>query len=75
MTRKDIQLVFSGIFVILEIQKYLLKMKIGLNNALILGVNRRGCDVYNSLQHSSYHGLRVKGFVKAEDDPNSFNLP
>tara|TARA_Y100000748_G_scaffold129333_1_gene108302 strand:- start:27 stop:1010 length:984 start_codon:yes stop_codon:yes gene_type:complete len=49
-------------------------MKIGLNNALILGVNRRGNDVFNNLQHSSYHGLRVVGFVKAEDDPGSFNL-
>ena len=59
-------------FAIHSVQKYFLKMKIGLNNALILGVNRRGRDVFNSLQHSSYHGLRVKGFVKAEDDPNSF---
>tara|TARA_Y100000768_G_scaffold375270_1_gene345911 strand:- start:432 stop:1829 length:1398 start_codon:yes stop_codon:yes gene_type:complete len=60
-------------FIIHSVQKYFLKMKIGLNNALILGVNRRGNDVFNSLQHSSYHGLRVVGFVKAEDDPDSFN--
>ncbi len=59
-------------FVIHTVQKYFLKMKIGLNNALILGVNRRGSDVFNSLQQSSYHGLRVKGFVKAQDDPDSF---
>ncbi len=61
-------------FIIHSFQKYFLKMKIGLNNALILGVNRRGSDVFNSLQHSSYHGLRVKGFVRAEDDPDSFKL-
>tara|TARA_Y100001936_G_C15982925_1_gene617786 strand:+ start:62 stop:1045 length:984 start_codon:yes stop_codon:yes gene_type:complete len=49
-------------------------MKIGLNNALILGVNRRGNDVFNSLENSSYHGLRVVGFVKAKDDPDLFNI-
>ena len=43
-------------------------MKIGLNNAIILGVNRRSEDVYESLQNQSYHGLKVKGFVQAEDD-------
>ena len=62
-------------FVIHSVQKYFLKMKIGLNNALILGVNRRGSDVFNNLQNSSYHGLRVIGFVEAEDDPYSFILP
>ena len=61
-------------FIIHSIQKYLLKMKIGLNNTIILGVNRRGNDVFNSLQRSSYHGLRVVGFVKAEDDPESFKF-
>ncbi len=61
-------------FIIHSVQKYFLKMKIGLNNALILGVNRRGNDVFNSLQHSFYHGLRVVGFVEAEDDPHSFNI-
>ena len=61
-------LVFSTVliinrFIIHSVQKYFLKMKIGLNNALILGVNRRGSDVFNSLQHSSYHvqlGLWLK---------------
>ena len=72
-------IVFSTIliinrFIIHSVQKYFLKMKIGLNNALILGVNRRGNDVFNNLQRSSYHGLRVVGFVKAEDDPDSFNV-
>ena len=61
-------------FIIHSVQKYFLKMKIGLNNALILGFNRRGNDVFNSLKYSSYHGLRVVGFVKAEDDPDSFNI-
>ncbi len=71
-------LVFSSIliinrFVIHTIQKYFLKMKIGLNNAIILGVNRRGVDIYNSLENQFFHGLRVKGFVKAEDDPDPYN--
>ncbi len=71
-------LVFSSIlivnrFVIHTIQKYLLKMKIGLNNAIILGVNRRGIDTYNSLENQFFHGLKVKGFVKAEDDPDSYD--
>ena len=73
-------LVFSTLliinrFIIHSVQKYFLKMKIGLNNALILGANRRGNDVFNSLQRSTYHGLRVIGFVQAEDDPSSFSLP
>ncbi len=67
-------LLITNRFIIHSVQKYFLKMKIGLNNALILGVNRRGNDVFNSLQRSSYHGLRVVGFVEAEDDPHSFNV-
>tara|TARA_S200000501_G_scaffold364981_1_gene397824 strand:+ start:30 stop:1430 length:1401 start_codon:yes stop_codon:yes gene_type:complete len=66
-------LVFSSLliinrFIIHSAQKYLLKLKIGLNNALILGMNRRSSEVYNSLQNQSYHGLKVVGFVQAEDD-------
>tara|TARA_A100000164_G_C21870097_1_gene754682 strand:- start:156 stop:1142 length:987 start_codon:yes stop_codon:yes gene_type:complete len=49
-------------------------MKIGLNNAIILGVNRRGLDIYNSLQNQSYHGLNVRGFVRANDDPDEYNI-
>tara|TARA_Y100000768_G_scaffold383984_1_gene367120 strand:- start:2075 stop:3472 length:1398 start_codon:yes stop_codon:yes gene_type:complete len=67
-------LLINNRFIIHSVQKYFLKMKIGLNNTLILGVNRRGNDVFNSLEHSSYHGLRVVGFVEAEDDPHSFNV-
>ena len=61
-------------FLIHSVQKYLLKKKIGLNNALILGFNRRGVEIYTSLENQSYHGLRVKGFVKAKDDPDAFNF-
>ncbi len=61
-------------FIIHSIQKYLLKMKIGLNNAIILGVNRRGVEIYNSLQNQSYHGLNVRGFVLANDDPDQYNI-
>ena len=51
--------------------------KFGLNDALILGVNRRGLDVYNTLQSHSHHGINVIGFIKGYDDPENFdeNLP
>ncbi len=61
-------------FLIHTIQKYLLKMKIGLNNAIILGVNRRSEDIFESLQDQSYHGLKVKGFIRAKDDPSSYEF-
>ena len=61
-------------FFIHTIQKYLLKKKIGLNNAIILGANRRAREIYESLENQSYHGLQVKGFVQAEDDPLSSNF-
>ena len=61
-----------GRFFIHSFQKYLLKMKIGLNNALILGMNRRGLAIYESLQGQSFHGLNVNGFIQASDDPKSF---
>ena len=59
-------------FLIHTLQKLLLKKKIGLNNALILGINRRGLATYESLLKQSYHGLNVKGFVQANDDPPDF---
>lgn len=51
--------------------------KFGLNESIILGVNRRGLDVYNSLQSHSHHGINVIGFIKGYDDPENFeeNLP
>ena len=61
-------------FFIHTIQKYLLKKKIGLNNAIILGANRRAREIYESLENQSYHGLQVKGFVQAIDDPLSSNF-
>ena len=72
-------LIFSMIliinrFIIHSFQKYLLKKKIGLNNALILGINRRGEAIYRSLQNQSYHGLNVIGFVQAKDDPDSYDI-
>ena len=60
-------------FIIHTIQKSLLRRNIGLNNALILGANRRGEAIFNELSTNSYHGLRVKGFVRALDDPNPFD--
>ena len=71
-------LAFLGIliinrFIIHTIQKSLLNRNIGLNNAFILGVNRRGEGIYKELSNHSYHGLNVKGFVRALDDPVSFN--
>ena len=58
-----------GRFFIHSFQKYLLKMKIGLNNAVILGLNKRGLAIFNSLQDQHLHGLKVKGFIQAYDDP------
>ena len=63
-------LLITNRFLIHSMQKYLLKKKIGLNNAVILGVNRRSKEIYESLQNQSYHGLKVKGFVQAQDDPS-----
>ena len=70
-------LVFSSIlmmgrFLIHSFQKYLLKIKVGLNNVVILGINRRGLAIYESLQAQYLHGLHVEGFVEAFDDPHSF---
>ena len=61
-----------GRFFIHSFQKYLLKMKVGLNNAIILGLNKRGSAVFDSLQNQHLHGLKVKGFIEANDDPKSF---
>jgi len=71
-------LIFLGIliinrFIIHTIQKSLLNRNIGLNDALILGANRRGEAIFNELSNHSYHGLNVKGFIRAEDDPNPFD--
>ena len=63
-----------GRFVIHSFQKYLLKMKVGLNSAVILGLNRRGIAVFNSLQGHYLHGLKVKGFIQAFDDPKSYKI-
>ena len=64
-------------FIIHSIQKVLLMKNFGLKDVIILGVNRRGLDVYNSLQSHSHHGLNVIGFIKGYDDPEKFegNLP
>ena len=71
-------LIFIGIlitnrFFIHTIQKSLLNRNIGLNNALILGANRRGEAIFKELSTNSYHGLLVKGFVRALDDPVPFD--
>ena len=58
-----------GRILIHTIQKLLLKQNIGMRKAVILGVNRRGLDVYEKLQQSYHHGLTIRGFVKAKDDP------
>ncbi len=55
-------------------QKYLLIFKVGLNNAVILGINRRGLAIYESLQSQPFHGLRVCGFIQASDDPHNFKI-
>ena len=72
-------LVFSAIlivnrFIIHTIQKFLLNKKIGLNNALILGINRRGTAIFKNLQNQPFHGLNVTGFIQANDDPIDFKI-
>ena len=66
-------------FIIHSFQKILLMKKIGLNQAIILGANQRGLDVFNSLNNHSHHGINVMGFIKSFDDPNyedeKFPLP
>ncbi len=71
-------LIFLGIlitnrFIIHTIQKSLLNRNVGLNNALILGANRRGEAIYKELLNHSYHGLKIKGFIRASDDPEPFD--
>ena len=71
-------LTFLGIlitnrFFIHTMQKILLNRNIGLNKALILGANRRGEAIYKELLNHSYHGLKVEGFVRALDDPISYD--
>ena len=71
-------LIFLGILItnrsiIHTIQKSLLNWNIGLNNALILGANRRGEAIFNELSNHSYHGLIIKGFVRATDDPDPYD--
>ncbi len=61
-------------FMIHSIQKLLLLNNIGLTETVILGANRRGLDVYNSLKDHSQHGLKVIGFVTAHDDPIDFDV-
>lgn len=58
-----------GRVIVHTVQKLLLKQKIGLRKAVILGLNRRGLDVLEKLQQSYHHGLSISGFLKANDDP------
>ena len=44
-----------GRFLIHTLQKNMLKRKIGLNNAVILGLNRRGLATFESLQNQNFH--------------------
>tara|TARA_B100000029_G_C17569504_1_gene956129 strand:- start:619 stop:1998 length:1380 start_codon:yes stop_codon:yes gene_type:complete len=60
-------------FIIHTIQKSLLNRNVGLDNALILGVNRRGEAIFRELSNHYYHGLKIKGFVRALDDPIEFD--
>ena len=64
----------NGRFLVHTFQKYLLKREIGLNNAVILGLNSRSLATLESLQNQYFHGLKVKGFIQALDDPKSFDF-
>ena len=57
-------------FLIHSLQKVLLLKDIGLSETVILGANRRGIDVFNTLNSHSHHGIKVSGFIKAKDDPD-----
>ncbi len=61
-------------FIIHSIQKYFLKKGIGIKNAIILGINRRSVAIYKNLLNQHYHGLKVVGFVHANDDPINYNI-
>jgi len=72
-------LIFSGILLVNRLlihsfQKLLLLKNIGLTETVILGTNRRGIDVCNALIDHSHHGLKVMGFIKADDDPVNFDV-
>ena len=72
-------LIFSGILLVNRLlihsfQKLLLLKNIGLTETVILGTNRRGIDVCNALNDHSHHGLKVMGFIKADDDPVNFDV-
>jgi len=72
-------LIFSGILLVNRLlihsfQKLLLLKNIGLTETVILGTNRRGIDVCNSLNDHSHHGLKVMGFIKADDDPVNLDV-
>ncbi len=72
-------LIFSGILLVNRLlihsfQKLLLLKNIGLTETVILGMNRRGIDVCNALNDHSHHGLKVMGFIKADDDPVNFDV-
>tara|TARA_B100000700_G_C14881180_1_gene778151 strand:- start:2 stop:1117 length:1116 start_codon:yes stop_codon:yes gene_type:complete len=72
-------LIFSGILLVNRLlihsfQKLLLLKNIGVTETVILGTNRRGIDVCDSLNDHSHHGLKVMGFIKADDDPVNFDI-
>ena len=72
-------LIFSGILLVNRLlihsfQKLLLLKNIGFTETVILGTNRRGIDVCNALNDHSHHGLKVMGFIKADDDPVNFDV-
>lgn len=72
-------LIFSGILLVNRLlihsfQKLLLLKNIGLTETVILGINRRGINVCNALNDHSHHGLKVMGFIKADDDPVNFDV-
>jgi len=70
--------IIAGRIIIHSLQKLLLRNKIGLRKAVILGVNRRGIEVYENLQKGYQHGLSVQGFITAKDDPQTLigmNIP
>jgi exopolysaccharide biosynthesis polyprenyl glycosylphosphotransferase len=60
-------------FIFHSFQKILLMKNFGLDRAFILGINRRGLDVFKSLNNYAHHGINPIGFIQAYDDPNFDN--
>ena len=61
-----------GRFLIHTFQKYLLKIKVGLNNVVILFELTEEVWRFIKFRRSNFSWINVKGFIQSSDDPKSF---